>query len=66
MAVLAEELRDMPLTELKGREDELRREIFDLKLRIHTDAGSLARYREARKELARCLTVQRQKQQEEG
>ncbi len=60
------EFRDLPVIELDDREQELRREIFDLRMRLHSDASGLARYRQARKELARVLTVRHEKKHQEG
>lgn len=55
-----EEIRSMAADELKSRAQDLRREVFDLKLKLATDASVLARYRAARKELARVLTITRE------
>lgn len=62
MTTTAEEFRELSPAELGAREQELRREQFDLRMKLINDAGVLKRLREIRKEIARLKTVQRSKQ----
>lgn len=59
----AKELHDKPMTELKGEETRLRKELFDSKFKHGTrqllDTASLSR---TKRDLARVLTVINQKQ----
>jgi len=58
------ELREKSESELRGREKELAEQLFALRLQRTT--GQLekpSKFREARRELARVLTVLREKQQ---
>ena len=58
------ELRDKSVTDLRGREKELAEQLFALRLQKVT--GQLekpAKIREAKRELARVLTLLREKQQ---
>jgi large subunit ribosomal protein L29 len=58
----AEELRQLELEELRAKELELRDELFRLRLKLATNQlNKPARLRQARKELARVLTVMREK-----
>lgn len=61
-----EEIRDMTVQDLHDREGDLRRELFDLRMKLQQDASALKRYRDARRELARVLTVRNQKLKAEG
>ncbi len=64
----AEELRNLTDEELAKREAELRQEIFNLRVQIATQQSTnVARVRTLRKELARVLTVKRERElQREG
>jgi len=59
----AQELRDSSVEELREKEQTMRRELFDLEFKHGTrqlaDTASLSR---ARKDLARLLTVLREKE----
>lgn len=58
----AKELRELAVEELQGRAQELKRQIFDLKSKHNTGVlDSTADLGKARKDVARCLTVARQK-----
>ncbi len=58
----AKELRELTVEELQGRAQELKRQIFDLKSKHNTGVlDSTADLGKARKDVARCLTVARQK-----
>ncbi len=57
-----DELRQMNAGDLKLKEREAREEIFRLKLKLRTNQlDNPSNYRRARKELARIMTVLRQK-----
>ena len=57
-----DELRQMSAADLKLKEREAREEIFRLKLKLRTNQlDNPSNYRRARKELARILTIVRQK-----
>ena len=59
----AQELRELKAEELDGREKELKRSIFDLKAKHNTGVlDSTADLGKARKDVARCLTVKREKE----
>ncbi len=66
MATLTTELRDLSARELSDREHELRREQFDLRMRINSEASAVTRLRAIRKDIARLQTVRREKQKAEG
>ena len=54
----ASELRDMAVEELKGKETDLRKELFNLRFRQATgEIENPLRIRTVRKEIARVLTV---------
>jgi large subunit ribosomal protein L29 len=54
--------RDMTNEELRAREDELRKSLFHLRTRATTkELENVARIRQEKKELARVLTVLREK-----
>ncbi len=58
-----DELRQMAAGDLRIKEREVREEIFRLKLKLRTNQlDNPATYRKARKELARLLTVLRDKE----
>ncbi len=58
----AKELRELRVEELQGRAQELKRQIFDLKSKHNTGVlDSTADLGKTRKDVARCLTVARQK-----
>jgi large subunit ribosomal protein L29 len=58
-----DELRQMAPDDLRVKEREVREEIFRLKLKLRTNQlDNPANYRKARKELARVLTVIRDKE----
>jgi large subunit ribosomal protein L29 len=58
-----DELRQMAPDDLRVKEREVREEIFRLKLKLRTNQlDNPANYRKARKELARVLTVIREKE----
>lgn len=60
----ASELRDLSAEELRDRESELSQQLFNLRLQ-RTTQGQLdnpAKMRDARRELARVLTVLRERQ----
>ena len=57
-----QELRELKPEELEGRVRELKRQIFDLKSKHNTGVlDSTADLGKARKDVARCLTIARQK-----
>ncbi len=61
----AKEIRDIPLEELKRKEGELRKELFNLRLR-HT-TGQLEnpmKLRELRRDIARVKTIIKEKERE--
>ncbi|HZP45234.1 MAG TPA: 50S ribosomal protein L29 [Candidatus Binataceae bacterium] len=56
------ELRQMSPADLQVKEREVREEIFRLRLKLRTNQlDSVANYRKSRRELARILTLIRQK-----
>ncbi|MDF1565004.1 MAG: 50S ribosomal protein L29 [Deltaproteobacteria bacterium] len=56
------ELRDLSVEELATRESELRRKLFDLKVRHSTAVlDSTAELRSLRRDIARVKTVRREK-----
>ncbi len=62
-----DELRQMSPADLRIKEREVREEIFRLKLKLRTNQlDNPANYRKARKELARVLTIIRQKTPEQS
>lgn len=66
MATVTTELREMTARELSDREHELRREQFDLRMRVNSEASAVTRLRAIRKDIARLQTVRREKQKAEG
>ena len=59
----AQELRELQAEELGGRAKELKRSIFDLKAKHNTGVlDSTADLGKTRKDVARCLTVKREKE----
>ena len=57
-----DELRQMSAADLRIKERELREEIFKLRLKLRTNQlDNPGNYRKARKELARILTLTKQK-----
>lgn len=62
----ATEFRDLGVRELSEREHELRREQFDLRMKINSEANAVSRLRAIRKDIARLQTVRREKQKAEG
>jgi len=61
--VKAEEYRQMDLAELEAKESEAREQMFRLRFQLSMgQADGLKKYRALKKDLARLLTVQRQKQ----
>ena len=57
------ELRQMGADDLRVKEREVREEIFRLRLKLRTNQlDNATNYRKARKELARVLTVIREKE----
>jgi large subunit ribosomal protein L29 len=61
----AKELRELKPEELDGRAKELKRSIFEMKSKHNTGVlDSTADLGKARKDVARCLTVKRQKELE--
>ena len=59
----AQELRELQGEELEGRAKELKRSIFDLKAKHNTGVlDSTADLGKTRKDIARCLTVKREKE----
>jgi large subunit ribosomal protein L29 len=62
--VKAEQMRELSLEELRGKERELREQLF--RLRLQKSVGQLdsaTKIRDARREIARVLTVMRHKAQ---
>ncbi len=58
----AEELRQLEFEELRAKERELREELFRLRLKLATNQlNNPTRFRQARADLARVLTVMRAK-----
>ena len=58
----AQELRELKSEELGDRAKELKRSLFDMKSKHYTGVlDSTADLGKARKDVARCLTVKRQK-----
>ncbi len=58
----AKELRELKVEELEARAAELKRGIFDLKSKHNTGVlDSTADLGKSRKDIARCLTIARQK-----
>jgi large subunit ribosomal protein L29 len=53
------EIREMSVEELKEKEREIRKRLFELRLALRESSASLREYRELRKTLARILTVLR-------
>ncbi len=61
----AQELRELQPAELEERARELKRSIFEMKSKHNTGVlDSTADLGKARKDVARCLTVKRQKELE--
>jgi large subunit ribosomal protein L29 len=61
----AQELRELKPEELAERAKELKRSLFDMKSKHNTGVlDSTADLGKTRKDVARCLTVQRQKELE--
>lgn len=61
------ELRQMGLGDLRVKEREVREEVFRLRLKLATNQlDNRANYRKARRELARLLTVVREKELKQG
>jgi large subunit ribosomal protein L29 len=59
----AQELRELQVEELEGRAKELKRSIFDLKAKHNTGVlDSTAELGNARRGIARALTVKREKE----
>ena len=59
----AEELRELRAEELEGRAKELKRSIFDLRAKHNTGVlDSTADLGKARRDVARALTVKREKE----
>ncbi len=57
-----DELRQMSAADLAVKEAEAREEIFKLRLKLRTNQlGNPANYRKARRELARIVTLRREK-----
>ena len=58
----AQEIRDLTQDELGKRETELKEEIFNLKVQIVTQqTTNVARVRTLRRDLARVLTIKKEK-----
>jgi large subunit ribosomal protein L29 len=58
----ANELRELTVDELRGRVQELRQQLFDMKTKHNTGIlDSTANLGETRRQIARCLTLARQK-----
>ena len=66
MTTVTTELRELTARELSDREHELRREQFDLRMRVNSEASAVTRLRALRKDIARLQTVRREKQKAEG
>ncbi len=59
----AQELRDLTPEDLEKKEAELREDLFKLRMRAATSSvGNPMRIRELRREIARVLTVRRQRE----
>jgi len=59
----AQELRELQVAELEERAKELKRSMFDLKAKHNTGVlDSTADLGRTRKDVARCLTVKREKE----
>ena len=59
----AKELRELKPEELEGRAKEIKRSLFDMKSKHNTGVlDSTADLGKARKDVARCLTVKREKE----
>ena len=59
----AQELRELKPEELAGRVTELKRSLFDMKSKHNTGVlDSTADLGKARRDVARCLTIKRQKE----
>ncbi len=59
----AEELRGLSDEELDKKEEEIRRELFNLRVQLATQQlTNVARIRALRKDLARVLTVKRERE----
>ena len=59
----AKELRELKPEELEGRAKEIKRSLFDMKSKHNTGVlDSTADLGKARKDVARCFTVKRQKE----
>lgn len=57
------ELRELTVQEIEGRASELRRQIFDMRNKHSTGVlDSTADLLKARRDVARCLTVKREKE----
>ena len=59
-----DDIRAMPMVELQEEEIALRKEIFNLKMKLPTDAAVRKDYRQAKKQLAQVMTVQTQVRKE--
>jgi len=60
--MMGKELRNLSVEELRTRENELRRELFELKVRHQTSVvSSTARLKTLRRTLARVLTIRQEK-----
>lgn len=65
MALKGKDLMELPVEELERRADELRRSIFNLRVRMITkEIEDTAKIRYERRDLARVLTVLGQKRAE--
>jgi large subunit ribosomal protein L29 len=63
--VKALEMREMTVEELRGKESELRKELFNLRFQAATgEIENPLRMRTVRKDIARLLTVIKQKETE--
>jgi large subunit ribosomal protein L29 len=61
----AKELRELKPEELEGRVKEIKRSLFDMKSKHNTGVlDSTADLGKARRDVARCLTIKRQKELE--
>lgn len=57
------EIRDLNVSELQKKADELNRELFNLKFQLHTGhLENTARVNEVRRDIARVNTILREKQ----
>ncbi|RMF13240.1 MAG: 50S ribosomal protein L29 [Candidatus Dadabacteria bacterium] len=59
------DIRGMSGADLEGEIRDTRKKIFDLRMKLQTDAGALREYRAAKKHLARLLTVRSEQQKAE-